>query len=850
MRNNCYSQEMLSIKRLSGDSLSMDRCYINLTLVEQWGENIDISSGKDGKSLLQSSPFSLDARLMIETPHEDLLVTLPKLFDRRKNPSGNLQQPKRILIRGRAGVGKTTLCRKIVHDVVHGDMWKDMFQRVIWVQLRDLIPLSKENYTLDGMFQHILFQECTSGDLLYKRLAQHIGQAGSGETLFLLDGLDEVSDIAMRREQSVQHPGHAFLKGLLNKTFVIITTRPHTALPSECKKPDLELDTVGFSPDEVEKYLERVISDPEDVVAIHSYLQKNPLMQSLVRIPIQLDALCYIWKTTSSDVILETMTTVYTEITRQLLRKDIERLEIVPDSGLENILPYEIERRSSPISEALENLAFSGLCNNIIEFQTSHLNSILEIIESNMLLAKTFGKISFIRPSNSATETSKQCYHFIHLTFQEYFAAKYYVRKWKDNKPLQCMEIGHRKTVFIPITCQAFLQKHKYDARYDIMWRFVAGLLDGHGEDDIMGFFKKIKSDPIDLLGPTHQRLIMHCLDEAVYLPSGPFRADMEHQLSQWLLFECGFRWSASLASESEFPDNALHSALEDCTKDDKVTILHALQRTGRYLSLRTIGYLGTLLQHEENFVRSTAAQALGRQSNLPESAIVDLIALLQDKESYVRSAAAEALGRQSNLPESAIADLIALLRDEESHLRSAAARAIGRQSNLPESAIAALIALLQHKESGVRSAAAEAIGRQSNLPESAIAALIALLQHKESDIRSDAAEAIGGQSNVLDQLLETSGVLLISESSTSTTESVSCHSSFIECLYRPLLWRSFREQSSLYVDGNHYSVNQQSGLRRIARVHDDTSQCEAAQKSVNPSEFDLWGAIENTEEL
>jgi hypothetical protein len=338
--------------------------------------------------------------------------------------------------------------------------------------------------------------------------------------------------------------------------------------------------------------------------------------------------------------------------------------------------------------------------------------------------------------------------------------------------------------VFIPITCQAFLQKHKYDARYDIMWRFVAGLLDGHGEDDIMGFFKKIKSDPIDLLGPTHQRLIMHCLDEAVYLPSGPFRADMEHQLSQWLLFECGFRWSASLASESEFPDNALHSALEDCTKDDKVTILHALQRTGRYLSLRTIGYLGTLLQHEENFVRSTAA------------------------------------------------------------------RAIGRQSNLPESAIAALIALLQHKESGVRSAAAEAIGRQSNLPESAIAALIALLQHKESDIRSDAAEAIGGQSNVLDQLLETSGVLLISESSTSTTESVSCHSSFIECLYRPLLWRSFREQSSLYVDGNHYSVNQQSGLRRIARVHDDTGQCEAAQKSVNPSEFDLWGAIENTEEL
>lgn len=416
MRNNCYSQEKLSIKRLSGDSLSIDRCYINLALVEQWGEHIDRSSGRDGKSSLQSSPFSLDARLKIETPHKDLLVTLPKLFDQRENSSGDLRQPKRIFIRGRAGVGKTTLCKKIVHDVVHGNMWKGMFQRVIWVQLRDLVPLSDKKYTLGGLFHHFLFQGYTGGDLLYDKLAQHIEQTGSRETLFLLDGLDEVSDIAMRREQSVQHPGHAFLKGLLNNPNVIITSRPHTSLPSECDEPDLELDTVGFSPDEVNEYLRKVVSDPEDVVAIKSYLQKNPLMQSLVRIAIQLDALCYVWKTDSSDVILETMTAVYTEITRQLLRKDIERLGIGPKSGLQDLLPYEIERYSSPVSRVLEKLAFSGLYNNIVELQMSHLNSLLEGIEFDMPLATTFGKISFLRSSNSSAETSRRRHHFMHLT--------------------------------------------------------------------------------------------------------------------------------------------------------------------------------------------------------------------------------------------------------------------------------------------------------------------------------------------------------------------------------------------------------------------------------------------------
>jgi hypothetical protein len=160
----------------------------------------------------------------------------------------------------------------------------------------------------------------------------------------------------------------------------------------------------------------------------------------------------------------------------------------------------------------------------------------------------------------------------------------------------------------------------------------------------------------MDLLGPTHQRLVIHCLDEAVSLPSEPYRTRMEGRLSQWLLFECSFRKSASLASESEFPDTALHNTLQICTCKDRVTILQDLNSRGRYLSRDTLAVVTTLLQD------------------------------------------------------------------------------------------------------------------------------------KESSVRSVAAKAIGSQSNVLDQLLQASGAVLISESSTSTTESVFCHSSFIECLYKPLL--------------------------------------------------------------
>jgi GTPase SAR1 family protein len=377
-----YTPERLAIVRLSGNDLPMDQCYINLALTEHHAKHADRSDDAKEVASLRSSPFSLDARLKVETPHKDLLVTLPTLFDRREIPDRGIQQPKRILIRGRAGVGKTTLCKKIVHDFTHGTMWQGLFQRLIWVQLRDLKTLPEEKHTLGGLLQHIQFQESTSHDVLYEVLAQHIEQTKSKDTLFLLDGLDEVSDTATRRKQSPKDTRHEFLTGLLNKPNVIITTRPHTALPPDVEKPHLELDTMGFSPEEVDKYLERVISDTESVVAIQSYLRKNRLMQSLVRIPIQLDALCYIWEMTNSDVVIQTMTSAYIEITRQLWLKDIERLGKLPGLGLVDIPDAVIEAHSSVESEFLGKLAFSGLLGNLIEFQQGHRNALLKSMKS------------------------------------------------------------------------------------------------------------------------------------------------------------------------------------------------------------------------------------------------------------------------------------------------------------------------------------------------------------------------------------------------------------------------------------------------------------------------------------
>jgi predicted NACHT family NTPase len=139
IRNEHYNTEKLRIERLSGDFLPMDEFYINLAIVEQPGENADRSEEglKGVDSAPRFSPFSVFARQKVETPDKTIQVELATIFNERKEPKGKQIRPRRILIRGRAGVGKTTLCKKIVYDFIcrtetelHRS-WIKLFDRIL-----------------------------------------------------------------------------------------------------------------------------------------------------------------------------------------------------------------------------------------------------------------------------------------------------------------------------------------------------------------------------------------------------------------------------------------------------------------------------------------------------------------------------------------------------------------------------------------------------------------------------------------------------------------------------------------------------------------------------------------------
>jgi NACHT domain len=326
IRTKHYTADRLKIERLSGDPLSLERCYINLAIVEEPRKNArHAEEGSRENASPHTSPFSLTARLKVETPDKSIQVELSTLFDPRKDSNGQTIKLRRIFIRGRAGVGKTTLCKKMVDGFAHCSedfrKWNELFDRVLWVPLRRLKEWSPTQYDLEELFSREYFAQPNREK--YAALAKELRRiVERGRTLFILDGVDEIAQELTRED----FKSDFLIKYLLDQPNVVVTSRPHVSLPANVRPPDLELETIGFYPGQVKAYLQAAFTDPKRVEDVQSYLQAHQLIQGLVRIPIQLDALCYTWDNFDGKVVPQTMTAIYKAIEESLWKKDVLRL--------------------------------------------------------------------------------------------------------------------------------------------------------------------------------------------------------------------------------------------------------------------------------------------------------------------------------------------------------------------------------------------------------------------------------------------------------------------------------------------------------------------------------------------
>ncbi|KAF9346044.1 hypothetical protein BGX26_002488 [Mortierella sp. AD094] len=419
-----YYTPFLAIQRVSGDMMDLESCYMDLTVVQALDQRL-----KDKEEL---RALELAFHRVFSQGKSDELLPIPteELFYKHKLLDGREDVPKAILIQGRAGVGKTTLCKKLV--LVHQTgSWRDRFDAVLWLRLHQLKILRVR--TLEDLLRENHFSHCPAQEQgsLVSALTDRVR---GGKVLFLLDGLDEIVP-DMHTDDGIALK--VFLKQPLQQDHVIVTSRPSGVDMSILPKLDLELEIIGFSPQNVKNYLTKVLNS-ETARKVQDFIQQTPLIQNLVSIPAQLDVLCYSWTSFPLNKESVTMTRPYQAMVERLWRKDAMRLqksvngEILTQQQIEHLRPRQIDELMSDEIEYLGYLAFKGLRNNHqIEFDESTLNDAMEELDQlrektdqGLLpsrLLESVKQTSFLHTTDAdldaVRDSSQRSWYFLDLTF-------------------------------------------------------------------------------------------------------------------------------------------------------------------------------------------------------------------------------------------------------------------------------------------------------------------------------------------------------------------------------------------------------------------------------------------------
>ena len=345
---------------------------------------------------------------------DDLYTTLSWVRDDRK-PSGVTQEeledysdifkgdkhhpnPKRLLVYGRPGIGKTTFSKKTAFD--WSQKRKEILKKfdvVLLIKLRDVCDLK-------DVRDFLRVSKLLAGDEVVDDVYDYILQ-DQEKVLLILDGYDEYF---CSGEKSLVRD---IWEGTqLGDAHVIITTRKEKA--GELRyHSHVQFEINGFkSDDQVREFASKLLGDEERVEEFATYLEERDL-KDLAEIPLLLLMLCTVWKENHFKELPKSRAHICQNFIETLILHTIAKgAKAQQEEGID---AYYVE-----LCE-LGKLAFDALLKNVLSFPVSKLpDSILSEKFINVGLFHVLNAVTFLK--------REQHVHFIHKSVQEYLAAFYF----------------------------------------------------------------------------------------------------------------------------------------------------------------------------------------------------------------------------------------------------------------------------------------------------------------------------------------------------------------------------------------------------------------------------------------
>ena len=316
------------------------------------------------------------------------------------NPHEECKQPRKVLIEGMPGMGKTTYCNKVTYDWAiniksEGDCFPE-FEMVLLLKCRDV--------EIGADLWGAIDDQLLPGEIHRKEREKFFDfiRQNQSKVLLILDGLDELPSSKLPEFTDI-------IQGKILPLYHLVVTARHEAGILVRKVCDSLLEIEGFTHQDIKEFIHKYFVGKEDLAEkLLDKIQNEERLREMAANPLNTALLCLLCED-FQGILPESRTQLYLEIVQCVLIRYRKKKGLSVES--EDLI--EIYKDQLKL---LGLIALNGLYEDNMYFEDKKLSS------ENADLAE-FGFLS-AQPGSSKRRPCL-CYGFTHKSFQEFFAGYY-----------------------------------------------------------------------------------------------------------------------------------------------------------------------------------------------------------------------------------------------------------------------------------------------------------------------------------------------------------------------------------------------------------------------------------------
>ena len=373
---------------------------------------------------------------------------------------------KHILLVGRPGIGKTILSTKLLRGSAFNEFTCQNFDAAFLVKFRCYNSTKKY---LD--LRELLSRSETVRQDLDDEVWNYI-ITNPTKVLMIFDGIDEFNarsaisknDSGFDDSEEEKMPLHCLYKKiasgkLLEGATVITTSRPTASSCVRQLSPDRVLEILGFTSEEVEAYVTSFTKEDQnpsaEKTAIWEHISTNINLFSLCYVPVNCFIICSClsWLHSLGISLPTKLTKIYSTALNIFYFRHNDKYRKSEEAHDQLFLKpfHKLPTECKEQFQRLGKIAFDGIKEGRLLFTSEEVKG----LEDCGLLHRLPDL-----PSQEGLDEDKAQYCFIHLTFQEFLAARHVVDTMTEAQALE-----------------QFITDHINEGSWQLVVQFVAGLL-------------------------------------------------------------------------------------------------------------------------------------------------------------------------------------------------------------------------------------------------------------------------------------------------------------------------------------------------------------------------------------